>query len=236
MVLDDVPAPAPGGAPDTSALFAELNRGGAVTAGLKKVDKSQMTHKNPELRKTGAVPAKDKPASSSKPKYGAATDVDKPSKTALEGNKWVVEFHKDNPNIVIADTEIKQSVYIYKCVKSTIVVKGKINQVTLDSCTKCGVVVDSVVSSTESINCKSVQVQITGKCPTMNVEKTDGIQLYLSRENMDLEFTNSKSSEMNISYPGKTDEDDFVEVSIPEQYKSVFTNGKWETNTVEHKA
>lgn len=36
-------------------LFAEL--GGDVTKGLKKVDKSEMTHKNPELRASSVVPA-----------------------------------------------------------------------------------------------------------------------------------------------------------------------------------
>ena len=32
------------------AVFAEINKGEGITANLKKVDKSQMTHKNPELR------------------------------------------------------------------------------------------------------------------------------------------------------------------------------------------
>ena len=33
-------------------------------------------------------------------------------------------------------TAIKQSVYIYKCHDSTIQVKGKLNMITLDNCTK----------------------------------------------------------------------------------------------------
>lgn len=40
-----------------SAVFAALNQGEGVTKGLKKVDKSEMTHKNPELRASGAVPS-----------------------------------------------------------------------------------------------------------------------------------------------------------------------------------
>ena len=39
-------------------ITAELGKG---TSGLKKVDKSQMTHKNPELRGTSVVKATDKP-------------------------------------------------------------------------------------------------------------------------------------------------------------------------------
>ena len=40
-----------------SGMFAALNKGEGVTSGLKKVDKSEMTHKNPELRGTGVVAA-----------------------------------------------------------------------------------------------------------------------------------------------------------------------------------
>ena len=39
-------------------ISAELGKG---TSGLKKVDKSQMTHKNPELRNTSVVKATEKP-------------------------------------------------------------------------------------------------------------------------------------------------------------------------------
>ena len=38
-------------------MFEQLNRGEDVTKGLRKVDKSQMTHKNPALRAGGVVPA-----------------------------------------------------------------------------------------------------------------------------------------------------------------------------------
>jgi adenylyl cyclase-associated protein len=42
----------------TAAVFAQINQGSDVTKGLKKVDKSQMTHKNPALRASGTVSAK----------------------------------------------------------------------------------------------------------------------------------------------------------------------------------
>ena len=46
--------------PAGPGLFAELNKGGEITSGLKKVDKSQMTHKNPALRASSVVKAEDK--------------------------------------------------------------------------------------------------------------------------------------------------------------------------------
>ena len=48
-------APAAGGG--VAAVFAELNRGAEVTKNLRKVDKSEMTHKNPALRASSAVPS-----------------------------------------------------------------------------------------------------------------------------------------------------------------------------------
>jgi adenylyl cyclase-associated protein len=38
-------------------VFAELNRGSEVTKSLRKVDKSEMTHKNPALRASSTVPS-----------------------------------------------------------------------------------------------------------------------------------------------------------------------------------
>ena len=50
-------APKKAAAP-AGGLFAALNKGGDVTTGLKKVDKSQMTHKNPEIRGKAPVQMK----------------------------------------------------------------------------------------------------------------------------------------------------------------------------------
>src|SRR5271168_521267 len=42
----------------TAAVFAQLNCGEDVTKGLRKVDKSEMTHKNPALRASSVVPGR----------------------------------------------------------------------------------------------------------------------------------------------------------------------------------
>lgn len=56
----------------------------------------------------------------------------------------------------------------------------------VDNCKKVGLVVDTVVSTVDVVNCKSCQLQITGKAPTTVIDKTDGMQLYLSRETLDV--------------------------------------------------
>jgi adenylyl cyclase-associated protein len=80
-------------------LLSELSRGGAVTSGLKKVDASQMTHKNPDLRVSSVVPdATNKSAPDVKPKPFSISK--KPARTELEdGNKWIIVGDGQSPLI-----------------------------------------------------------------------------------------------------------------------------------------
>ena len=48
-------------------------------------------------------------------------------------------------------------------------------------------------------------IQVTGKVPTISIDKTDGCQIYLSKESMDCEIVTAKSSEMNIVVPDNGD-------------------------------
>ena len=105
----------------------------------------------------------------------------------------------------------------------------------IDKCKKTAIVVESVVSSVEVVNCQSVQAQILGKAPTAVIDKTDGINLFLSRECLDIEVFSAKSSELNISVPGAKEGDDFIEHALPEQFRSVIEGGRVKTTVVEHK-
>jgi adenylyl cyclase-associated protein len=98
--IPPLPTPTPKApAADIGAVFADLNRGEAVTAGLKKVDPSQMTHKNPSLRATSVVPERNDSIGSSrghsptppgkKPKPESLR-TKKPPKKELDGNKWII--------------------------------------------------------------------------------------------------------------------------------------------------
>jgi len=222
------PTPAPAAAaasaakPDTNKLFAELNRGAGVTSGLRKVDPSERKQKPiSNVVKASASPTK-------------ATEVSsKPSRQVLDGNKWSIENFVGNKNIVIENTEIKHLVYIYNCVDSTIQIKGKVNAITIDNCKKTGIVIDSVVSAVDIVNAKSVQLQIREKAPTVSVDKTDGCQLYLSKECSEVvEIFSSKSSEMNVMV--EQNDGDWTEIPIPEQFKTKLVNGELITKPVEH--
>jgi len=223
------PAPTSGGTAARGALLESINRGEDVTKGLRRVDKSEMTHKNPALRGEGIVKAKESPAPSPRV-YGKPAQVDKPPKFELDGKKWVVEYFKKKPDLVIDGAEPNQSVYIYKCEGSTVKVNGKCNNIIVDSCKKVAVVFETVVSSCEFINCQSVQMQVLGKVPTISVEKCDGCQMFLNKESVNVEIVTAKSSEMNVMIPVG---DDFVEQPIPEQFKTVIDGSKLKTSATE---
>jgi len=216
-------------APVATNVMKELSKGLDVTAGLKKVDKSEMTHKNPALRAGGVVVAKDDASKVSAAKKGMPTGT---AKFALVGNKWTVEFQDGNKTIVIDKPEIKHTVYIYGCFDSVIQIKGKVNQITLDSCRKTSVVCTDVLSSVDLVNNSGVQVQCTGTCATFSVEKVSGCQLYLSPGCLKAEIITSKSDSVNVHIPKG---EEFIEKPIPEQFKSVI-NDKLEliTEHVEH--
>jgi adenylyl cyclase-associated protein len=95
------------------------------------------------------------------------------------------------------------------------------------------VLVDNIVSTIDTVNSQRVQIQITGKCPTAVVDKTDGYQLYLSKECEDLQFLSAKSSEMNLLVLNAQGE--YVELPVSEQFKTLVKGGKLVTEAVEHK-
>nr|CAG8594319.1 6968_t:CDS:2 [Entrophospora candida] len=224
---------------DMTQVFAELNRGEQITSLLKKVDKDQMTHKNPSLRasstvgEVGAKVQQHKKGPTAPPKP-ASLSLKKPPKKELKGNNWIVEYYENESNIVIDDTVIGQKVYIFGCKNSTVQVKGKVNAVTIDSCQKTGLLIDSVVAAVDVVNCKSVQVQVQGKTPTIVVDKTDSAQLYLSPECLDTELFTAKSSSINVNVPNQQENGDYLELPIPEQIKTTINGGKLVSAPVEH--
>lgn len=78
-------------------MFGQLNQGEGVTKGLKKVDASQMTHKNPELRaQAPAAAPTTKPAAPKLAAKPAQLKAKKPPKTQLDGNKWTIVSRRAN--------------------------------------------------------------------------------------------------------------------------------------------
>uniref|UniRef100_A0A8B9ZRQ7 Adenylyl cyclase-associated protein n=1 Tax=Anas zonorhyncha TaxID=75864 RepID=A0A8B9ZRQ7_9AVES len=235
------PAPAPTGSSSDdsasrSALFAQINRGEGITAGLRHVSDDMKTHKNPALKNQGGpIRSGPKPFTAPKPACSAnpsqKASPKQPALLELEGKKWRVENHENATNLVISDTELKQVAYVFKCTNSTLQIKGKINSITLDNCKKLGLVFDDVVGIVEIINSRDVKVQVMGKVPTISINKTDGCHVYLSKNSLDCEIVSAKSSEMNVLIP--TEGGDFTEFPVPEQFKTVWNGQKLVTTVTE---
>lgn len=210
-----------GGSDSRTALFAALSKGEAVTSGLKKVSDDMKTYKNPALRQ-GPAPFKvTTPKPVAAPKPGAKSkEGNKPPLTELQNKKWVIEYHDGNKNIILDRVELKHAVYIYKCTNSVVHVKSKVNSIILDQCKKTGIVFEGVVSSLEFVNCQSMQGQVTGKVPTISIDKTDGCMIYLSKDSLDTVIVTAKSSEMNVLVP--VGDGDFREFALPEQFRTTW--------------
>lgn len=224
--LADLLAETPGGkpaAPSSDALFAEINKGGAITSHLKKVSDDQKTHKNPTLRASAVVPGAASASNNTSAPSGTKASSQVAQKTPvfeLVDKKWKVEYQQGRNDLVIDQTDMKHTVYIYQCRECTVTVKGKVNSILIDSCFRVGLLFDDVLSTVEFINSRSSQMQVLGRVPTVAIEKTDGCQVYLSRKSLDTEIISSKSSAMNVLIPNEND-DDFAEEPIPEQFKTV---------------
>uniref|UniRef100_A0A8C7JME7 Cyclase associated actin cytoskeleton regulatory protein 2 n=1 Tax=Oncorhynchus kisutch TaxID=8019 RepID=A0A8C7JME7_ONCKI len=215
-----------------SALFAQLNQGEAITKGtLKHVSKDQMTHKNPALRSQGG----ENHASPSKSRNpGGSSNLEPPQKRPplleLEGKKWRVEYFDQAHDLVIKETELRQVAYVFCCSNSTLHIEGKINSIIVDNCKKLGMVFDNIVGIVEIINSKDIQLQVMGRVPTISINKTEGCQVYLSKDALDCEIVSAKSSEMNILVP---QDDDYREFPVPEQFKTVWDGSKLVTEPTE---
>ncbi|XP_010936278.1 cyclase-associated protein 1 [Elaeis guineensis] len=212
-----------------SAVFQEINAGKSVTAGLRKVTNDMKTKNRTD--RTGVVSTSEKDSHASSFSFSKTG----PPKLELQmGRKWAVENQIRKKDLVIDDCDSKQSVYVFGCKDSVLQVKGKVNNITVDKCTKMGIVFMDVVAACEIVNCNGVEVQCQGSAPTISIDNTSGCQLYLSKDSLEASITTAKSSEINVMIPGAGPNDDWVEHALPQQYVHTFKNGQFTTSPVFH--
>eukprot|EP00461_Guttulinopsis_vulgaris_P003387 UN03388 len=202
-------------APQKAAVFSSLNQGLNVTQGLKKVTDDMKTKNQKDL--PPAQPIKPKVVVKEEPK------PTKPATCAKIGESWYVEHNWNNAseNVTIDIKSLTEGVYIGNCRNTVITIKGKPKSVTVDKCFRVQVYVEEYLSTVEIVNSERSQVNITGKGGnTYAIDKSKGCILNLSNEAKDLnpDFVTSNISECNIQIPGRHEEEDVIEMPIPEQY------------------
>lgn len=228
--------PASGG---INAVFADLNKGEGITSGLKKVDRSQMTHKNPSLREQPAVGKKPTPPKkpSSLSTQAAPIPVKKPAKKELiDGSKWIIENFTEADvsaqSPIVIEVEMTQSVFIGNCSGVTIQIKGKANAISVTDTSKCGIVIDSLISGIDIIKSFKFGLQVVGTVYMISVDKSDEGNIYLSKESAEVaQIFTSSTTTLNVNVP---ENDDYTELAIPEQLKHTVKNGKLISEVVEH--
>lgn len=214
-----------------SAVFQEISSGKSVTAGLRKVTDDMKTKNRAD--RTGTVGATERGGHASSPSP-SSSKVGPPKLELQMGRKWAVENQIGRKDLVIDDCDAKQSVYIYGCNDSVLQIKGKVNNITIDKCTKMGLVFMDVVAACEIVNCGRVEVQCQGLAPTISIDNTSGCQLYLSKDSLGASITTAKSSEINVMVPGAEPDGDWVEHALPQQYIHTFRDGQLETTPISH--
>jgi len=217
------------------AVFGELNsKGDGVTGGLRKVTADMKTKniKAPALEPSKPLGG----ASAAAAKKPAASEIKREPKTYLSKGTWFVEHHEGNHEIVLDEVQLKENIYILKCKDCTVRVPNKCKSIQVDNCTKTSVQFTSIVSVFEIFNSQRVKIECEEAVPSVAVDKSAGVSVTLSRSaaaNPPTLITSS-ITEMNLVIPGKTDEDDPIEIPLPEQYETKLVNGKLVTEAVSH--
>ncbi|CUS22330.1 LAQU0S05e02960g1_1 [Lachancea quebecensis] len=214
-----------------SAVFDELNQGENITKSLKKVDKSQQTHKNPALRASSVTPSARTPPP--KPKKPTTLKTKKPARKELVGNKWFIEGYENEETPITIEVNRDESVYIGNCSNVFVKIEGKVNAVSVSETERCNVVLESSVSGMDIIKSVKFAVQVEQSLPQISIDKSDDGIIYLSKESLNAEIFTSCTTSVNVNLP-IGEEGDFVEFPVPEQLKHSFADGKLKTTVYEH--
>jgi len=205
-----------------NAVFGELSQGLEVTKGLKKVT-PDMKAKN-RTDKTGKVTEAAPKKTGPKREKGAAG-------IRFVGGRWMAENFNEGEH-TLDKADMKSNVYITMCDDARFIVPGKVKSICVDSCVKCDVIIQEVISTVEVVNCKSVTLWLQDKTPSVAVDKTQSARVVLSKKAFDVapEIYTSNVTAMNIEIPGVDEKADNVELPVPEQF---LTRINPKTRTVE---
>src|SRR5215469_5933161 len=130
------------------------------------------------------------------------------------------ENFEDHSTPVEITAELNHSILITRCKNTTIRVNGKGNAISIDNSPKTSIIIDSLVSSVDVIKCPTFALQVLETVPTVLLDQVDGATVYLSKDSLNTEILTSKCTSVNIYLPPETEDEDYKEESIPEQFRS----------------
>jgi len=220
---DDAAAP-------VNPLFAALNKGGDITKGLKKVTRD-MTNKDKKI--SGKIEEKEAPKKAAAPAKKAAAKKVKPPSMSKKGFRLWVENYTSGVE-EITDVGLKNEVYLCNCSNAGFKISAKVKCVTIDSCKKVQIEIGDVLTGVDMINSRGCTLYLKQQVPTLNIDKCEAPRVVMFQECLDQQpqVITSMTSDMNISLPGATADDDFKDVPIPYQYITTVDPKTREVTTV----
>jgi adenylyl cyclase-associated protein len=123
------------------------------------------------------------------------------------------------------EATISHSILISKCSKTTIIVKGKANAITVENTTGLSLIIDSLVSNVDIIKSSKFALQVMGVLPSVMLDQVDGATFYFSKESTSTKIYTSKSDSVNLNVISGPD-DDYKEIPLPSQICSYYDEKK----------
>ena len=147
----------------------------------------------------------------------------------------IIQENFDNEAAPITiQAEISHSILISRCNKTTIIVRGKANAISIDNCQRLSLVIDSLVSAVDIIKASNFALQVLETLPTILMDQVDGAQIYLGEHSMETEVFSHKCSSVNLNII-EGEDGDYKEVALPEQLRHyIGKDGKVASEIVEH--
>jgi Adenylate cyclase associated (CAP) C terminal len=212
-------------------LFAEI-QAKAVSS------QSSFTHveKNAHKKDPSSAPEIPQPKPKAAPK-APVEEVKRPPKKALQGNTWYVENYGKEVLRFEGEEDVQQNYgwALIKCQDTTVVVEGKFKTMMLENCSNIKVIITSVLGNVELINCKKITITIKEQCPTFNIERSNGVHLYLFPPAKGCKVHSTCSQAMVVHYPLKdaSEDDEWLDIAIPETNITWLKDDKLHTEAAE---
>lgn len=145
--------------------------------------------------------------------------------TPLRTANNVQENYDKEPQPLEIEASLNHSVLISRCNNTTIIVKGKANQVTIENSNRLSLMVDTLVSTVDVVKAQNFELQVNGTIPTVMLDQVDGAQIYFSKESTSAKVFTSKSAGVNLNVISGPD-NDYKEVPLPSQICSYYDDAR----------
>lgn len=138
------------------------------------------------------------------------------------------ENYEKEPQPIEIDASLNHSILISRCHNTTVLVRGKANQVTVENSNRLSLVVDTLVSTVDVVKAQNFALQVMGAIPTVMMDQVDGAQIYFSKESTGARVFHSKSDGINLNVLAGGEDGDYKEVPLPSQMCTFFDEEKGE--------